>query len=74
MVRKFYEAGHYDFTPSNKQITECYFTPDKKTTSATICANCGKEKMLHTIGEGMKVKSIEIITHPQTKDRSIINQ
>ena len=41
-------------------MTECYFTPDKKTTSATICANCGKEKFLHTIGEGIKVTKVII--------------
>lgn len=35
-------------------MNECFFTPQKDTTSATICANCGKEKMLHTIGEGFK--------------------
>jgi len=37
---------------------ECYFMPDKKTTSATICANCGKEKHLHTIGEGVKATKV----------------
>jgi len=42
-------------------MTECYFTPKKDTTSATICANCGKEKMLHTMGEG---DFIEIISSP----------
>lgn len=46
-------------------MTECYFTPKKDTTSATICANCGKEKMLHTIGEGMKVNKVIIITESQ---------
>ena len=46
-------------------MTECYFTPKKDTTSATICANCGKEKMLHTIGEGMKVNKVVIITDTQ---------
>lgn len=35
-------------------ISECYFTPNKISTSATICANCGKEKFLHTIGQGIK--------------------
>lgn len=43
-------------------MTECYFTPKKDTTSATICANCGLEKMLHTIGEGMKVNKVIIIS------------
>lgn len=41
-------------------LTECYFTPDSKNTSSTICANCGKEKMLHTIGEGIKATKIII--------------
>ena len=27
---------------------------------ATICANCGKEKYLHTIGEGVKASKIII--------------
>ena len=43
-------------------MTECYFTPKKDTTSATICANCGQEKSLHTIGEGIKVKQTIIQT------------
>jgi len=43
-------------------MIECYFTPRLDTTSKTICANCGKEKMLHTIGEGIKATSI-IITY-----------
>lgn len=41
-------------------MTECYFTPNKETTSATICAKCGKEKMLHTIGEGIKASTVII--------------
>lgn len=41
-------------------MTECYFIADKKTTSATICANCGKEKYLHTIGDGIKASKIII--------------
>lgn len=40
---------------------ECYFIPDRKLTSATICANCGKEKMIHTIGEGLKANKTIII-------------
>lgn len=43
-------------------MTECYFTPKKDTTSATICDNCGLEKMLHTIGEGVKVNKVIIIS------------
>lgn len=41
-------------------MTECYFIPDKTTTSATICVNCGKEKAIHTIGDGIKVIKQEI--------------
>lgn len=37
----------------------CYFTPSKNTSSATICANCGEEKMLHTVRIGLKaIKTI----------------
>lgn len=43
-------------------MTECYFTPKKNTTSATICANCGLEKSLHTIGEGVKANKVIIMT------------
>lgn len=43
-----------------RTMIECYFTPKKDTTSATICANCGKEKILHTIG--VKVKTVIIIS------------
>lgn len=41
-------------------MTECYFTPKKDTTSATICANCGEEKILHTIGDGIKASTVII--------------
>ena len=40
--------------------TECYFIAGDKTSSATICANCGKEKYIHTIGEGIKASKIII--------------
>ena len=40
------------------KLNECYFVSDKNTTSATICVNCGKEKMFHTIGEGIKVTKV----------------
>lgn len=46
-------------------MTECYFTPKKDTTSATICANCGKEKMLHTIGDAIKATKVVIIKDKQ---------
>ena len=45
---------------TEEKPNECYFIPSKNTTSATICANCGKEKMLHTIGEGIKATKIII--------------
>ena len=45
-------------------MNECYFIPRKDTSSATICANCGEEKFLHTIGEGIKVNKTIIITKP----------
>lgn len=54
-------------------MTECYFTPKKDTTSATICANCGLEKSLHTIGEGINANKTVIITdnnYPPTFDWS----
>ena len=53
-------------------MTECYFTPKKDTSSATICANCGLEKMLHTIGEGVKVSKVEIITNSIVTDSPIL--
>jgi hypothetical protein len=43
-------------------MMECYFIPSSNTSSTTICGNCGKEKMLHTIGSGIeesKQKTIE---------------
>jgi len=42
-------------------MTECYFIRKKNITSATICNNCGLEKMLHTIGEGIKVSVVNVI-------------
>jgi len=47
-------------------MTECYFTARLDTTSKTICAKCGKEKMLHTIGEGLKASTVIIQTMPST--------
>lgn len=46
-------------------MTECYFTPNKEITSATICARCGKEKFLHTIGEVINANKVIIITESQ---------
>ena len=46
------------------KMIECYFIPSIITSSATICANCGKEKFLHTIGKWIKVsKSMVIIKY-----------
>jgi hypothetical protein len=56
------KATIYLFNLKNKEMTECYFTPKKDTTSATICANCGKEKMLHTIGDRVKANKVIITT------------
>jgi len=58
-------------------MTECYFIPKKGTTSATICANCGLEKVLHTIGEGTKVinpddKPGQLFTRTQKHKMKII--
>lgn len=50
-------------------MTECYFTPKKDTTSATICANCGLEKSLHTIGEGVKANKVIIITDSEIESQ-----
>jgi hypothetical protein len=42
--------------PTEKTIlTECYFIPSTNTSSDTICMNCGKEKIIHTIGVGIKI-------------------
>jgi hypothetical protein len=46
----------------------CYFTPRKDTSSATICSNCGQEKFLHTIGEGIKVSTYIVNTKEVPKD------
>lgn len=49
------------------QWSECYFYPSKTTSSATICANCGKEKFIHTIGEGIKASKSVIIPQEEPK-------
>jgi len=55
-------------------MVECYFLPSKTTSSATICANCGKEKLLHTIGEGIKVSKSIIITKKESKqDHGVVH-
>jgi hypothetical protein len=37
-----------------EMMMECYFIPSSNTSATTICGNCGKEKMLHTIGSGIE--------------------
>lgn len=44
-------------------LLDCYFIPNKNLTSASICLNCGKEKILHTIGEGLKATKTIIFTN-----------
>ena len=46
-------------------ITECFFVPQKDSTSSTVCANCGKEKFLHTIGYGVKCTTVIINPPPK---------
>jgi hypothetical protein len=53
------------------QMSECYFFPSNTTSSTTICDNCGKEKFLHTIGEGIKVSKSIIITKEEPKQETI---
>ena len=48
-----YDLEYLTKYPLNEKLNECYFITGKKTSSATICVNCGKEKMFHTIGEGI---------------------
>ena len=49
-----------------QKTDECYFIPSNTTSSATICRNCGQEKMLHTGGEGIKtLKSIVAQEEPK---------
>jgi hypothetical protein len=38
---------YYNETYGSKGSDECQFEPSTNTSSATICANCGKEKFLH---------------------------
>jgi hypothetical protein len=48
----------YGYLPKEEsKLIECYFTPKKDTSSATICDNCGEEKFLHNIGEGVKISN-----------------
>jgi hypothetical protein len=46
---------------------ECYFIPSNNTSSATICKNCGGEKFLHSIGQGIGVSKSVIITQEEPK-------
>jgi hypothetical protein len=53
------------------QMTECYFTPSGRTSSATICDNCGKEKYLHTIVKGINDCKQIIIPQEETKQETL---
>jgi hypothetical protein len=44
---KFDSQTYFIETYGSKGSDECQFEPISKTTSVTICANCGKEKFLH---------------------------
>jgi transcription elongation factor Elf1 len=55
------------------KLLECYFTPNDKTSSATICANCGKEKMLHIVGKGIKASICIIKTQREEPYQEICN-
>jgi hypothetical protein len=37
------------YSKEEEKFKECYFIASTKTSSATICENCGKEKFLHKI-------------------------
>lgn len=56
-------------------MIDCYFIPDKKGTSITICANCGEEKFLHTIGEGISTNKtiIQIMNEDKEETSKSIN-
>jgi hypothetical protein len=50
----------YGYLPKEEsKLIECYFTPKKDTSSATICDNCGEEKFLHNIGLGIKLSTYQ---------------
>jgi hypothetical protein len=51
-------------------MMECYFIPSSNTSSTTICGNCGKEKMLHTIGSGIKVSKSITITKEEILEKA----
>ena len=47
-----------------EMMMECYFIPSSNTSATTICGNCGKEKMLHTIGSGIETRD-KNTNHPR---------
>jgi len=51
------------------EIIKCYFIPNNNTSSSTICGNCGKEKMLHTIDSGIKTYE-SVITQEEPKQET----
>ena len=58
-------------TLEKHKMIECYFTPKKDTSSATICNNCGQEKFLHTIGEGVKVSTYVVNPKEEPKQETL---
>ena len=59
------------FPKEELNMIECYFTPRKDTSSATICSNCGQEKFLHTIGEGIKISTYIVNAKEEPKQHLI---
>ncbi len=59
------------FPKEEPKMLECYFTPNYNTTSATICSNCGKEKMLHSIGNDVELSKYFINPEVKFKNRQI---
>ena len=56
------------------KMTECYFIPSNNSSSVTICGNCGKEKMLHTIGSGIKVSTYFINPQQEPKQERMYSE
>jgi len=59
-LENIWKKDETKFTEAINKIhmTDCYFIPSKESSSATICANCGQEKMVHTAGEGLKASKV----------------
>jgi len=80
-TKEFNDLSSAYFGGNPKQ--ECLFTPTQNTTSATICANCGNEKFLHTKQEndytallqqvGTKQETLEEVAERFYEDEVSIN-